>query len=195
MKKPSTFLLFIVLLLASPYVCAKTLYTWTDEDGVVHITETKPPADAINAEKNKYRTQPKRPSHATTDYRKNEPRRNPILEYDARNKAKRARRDADMAKKAMEDAINTANRMKAETDEYIEQWGVQARTRKSINAKINRKKEATNEAVAEAKRLTETFTQAETKAREAEKQLADLMNPPDQTVRGETENSSKEKNE
>jgi len=180
MKKNTIFLLFIALFLASQYTPAKTLYTWTDKDGVVHITETKPPADARNAEKNNYRSQPKRESNTTAGHQKKVRPKNPMLEYDARNKAKRTRREAKMARKAMEDAIKTANRMKTETDEYIEQWGVQARTRKAIKAKINRKKEATDKAMAEAKRLTEIATQAEAKAREAEKQLAELNTPSDE---------------
>jgi len=181
MKNGFIFILFIMLIFTAQNTLAKTLYTWTDKDGVVHITETKPPADARNAEKNNYRTQPKTKSSKTPDQQQKVQRKNQVLEYDAQNKAKRARREANMARKAMQDAIETANRMKAETDEYVKQWGVQARTRKAIKAKINRKKEATNKAMAEAKRLTEIATQAEKKARELEKKLADLKQPPGAT--------------
>ena len=41
----------------------------------------------------------------------------------------------------MDEAIEEANRMRAETDEYIRQWGGWKKSRKSIHAKINRKKE------------------------------------------------------
>jgi len=98
-----------------------------------------------------------------------------LLENDARKKARRARREADEAKKTMEAAIEEANRMKAETDEYIRQWGIQARHRKSIKAKIDRKKDTTNQAVAESERLIKIATEAEAKAQAAEKEHNDLQ--------------------
>ena len=82
----------------------------------------------------------------------------------------------------MDEAIETANRMRAETDTYIQQWGGWANIRKSVKAKINRKIEATNKAVAEAKRLTTIAEQAEKKAREAEKRLTDPIRPPGETA-------------
>jgi len=97
-----------------------------------------------------------------------------MFENEARTKAKRARREADKAKKEMETAIEEANRMKAETDEYIRQWGIQARHRKSIKAKIDRKKDATNQAVAESERLIKIATEIEAKAQDAEKELNDV---------------------
>lgn len=152
---------------------AKTLYTWTDKEGVVHITETKPPAGAQQTDKTTYKAKPKNETSEINQSKATE-HKAWMLESDARNKAKRARREADKAKKEMDAAIEEANQMKADTDEYIRQWGYQSRHRKSIKAKIMRKKEATNQAVAESERLITMATEAEAKAQAAEKELSDL---------------------
>jgi len=152
---------------------AKTLYTWTDKDGVVHITESKPPAGTQQTDKITYKAKPKNET-PKIDQQKVYARKALLLENDARIKAKRTRREADNAKKAMDASIEEANRAKADTDEYIEQWGIWARHRKSIKAKIDRKKDATNKAIEESERLIKIATVAEAKAQEAEKELNDL---------------------
>jgi uncharacterized coiled-coil DUF342 family protein len=162
-----------MLLFSAHITMAKTLYTWTDKDGVVHITATKPPAGAQQTDKITYKPKPK---HETSEIEKQKinQQRAWVLEQDARRKAQRLRREADNAKKAMDEAIEEANQMRAETDEYVRQWGGWKRDRKSIHAKIDRKKKATNQAVAESERLIEIATKAEAKARAAEKELEDL---------------------
>ena len=173
MHRAITFIITVMFLLSAQAAMAKTLYTWTDKDGVVHITETKPPAGAQQTDKLNYKARPKKKTPEVEKHKVNE-QRALLLEYDARRKAQRLRREADNAKKAMDEAIEEANRMKAETDEYIQQWGFQSRHRKSIKAKIDRKKEATNQAVAESEDLIEIATKAEAKAQAAEKELNDL---------------------
>lgn len=152
---------------------AKTLYTWTDKDGVVHITESKPPAEAQQTDKLTYKAKPKKETPQIEKHKTNQ-QRALMLEYDARRKAQRLRYEADKAKKEMDATVDEANQMKTETDEYIRMWGVRARYRKSIKAKIDRKKDATNQAVAESERLVKIATEAEAKAQEAEKELNDL---------------------
>jgi len=173
MHRATIYIITAMLLFSAHFTMAKTLYTWTDKDGVVHITATKPPAGAQQTDKLTYKPKPK---HETSEIEKQKinQQRAWILEQDARRKAQRLRREADNAKKAMDKAIEEANRMRAETDEYIQQWGFQSRHRKSIKAKIDRKKEATNQAVAEADRLRTAANDTEAKARAAEKEVQDL---------------------
>ena len=168
MHKAIIYIISALFLLSAHCAMAKTLYTWTDKDGVVHITESKPPAGAQQTDKLTYKAKPKEETSAI-DRQKEPMRKALMLENDARIKAKRARREADNAKKEMDAAIEEANRMKAETDEYIRQWGIQARHRKSIKAKIDRKKDATNQAVAESERLIKIATEAEAKAQDGGK--------------------------
>ena len=173
MYRAIIFIIPALLFLSAHCVMAKTLYTWTDKDGVVHITESKPPAGAQSTDKLTYKVKPKKETPEIEKHKANE-RRALMLEYDARRKAQRLRREADNAKKEMDAAIEEANQIKADTDEFIRQWGLQARYRKSLKAKIDRKKDATNQAVAESERLIKIATKAETKAQDAEKELNDL---------------------
>lgn len=162
-----------LLLISAHWVTAKTLYTWTDKDGVVHITESKPPAGAQQTDKTTYKAKPKGETSKVEQHKAYE-RKAWVLEYDARKKAQRLRGEADKAKKAMDAAVEEANQIKAETDDYIRKWGGWKRDRKSIHAKIDRKKEATNQAIATSEELIKIATEAEAKAREAEKELNDL---------------------
>lgn len=173
MYRAIIFIIPALLFLSAHCAMAKTLYTWTDKDGVVHITESKPPAGTQSTDKLTYKVKPKKDTSQIEKHKANE-QRALMLEYDARRKAQRLRREADKAKEAMDTAVEEANQMKAETDEYIQQWGIRARYRKSIKAKIDRKKDATNQAVAESERLIKIATKAETKAQDAEKELNDL---------------------
>ena len=173
-RVPLTVLAALLSLLIGQVAQAKTLYTWTDENGVVHISEAKPPAGTQPTDKVTYSVKPGK-QEAQVESRKADQQRALMLEYDARQQVHRLRREADRAKIAMEKAIAEANALKAKTDEYIQQWGAQARYRKSIKAKIDRQKEATNEAVAESERLIKIATQAEEKVRAAEKELSDLQ--------------------
>ena len=174
MHRATIYIITVVFLFLAHAAMAKTLYTWTDENGVVHITETKPPAGAKETDKVNYRNKPKKQAPETEKHIEHQWKAM-MLEQDARRKAQRLRRQADNAKKAMDEAIAEANRMKAETDEYFQQWGLWARYRKSARAKIRRKQEATNQAVAESERLIKIANEAEAKAQEAEKELNDLI--------------------
>jgi len=173
MHRAIIYIITAMFLFSAHAVMAKTLYTWTDKDGVVHITATKPPAGAQQTDKLTYKPKPNNETSEIETQKINQ-QRAWMLEQDARRKAQRLRREADNAQKAMDEAIAEANRMRAETDEYIRQWGGWSRNRKSIHAKIDRKKKATNQAVAESERLIEIATKAETGARAAEKELEDL---------------------
>jgi len=174
MHRALVYIIPALFLFSAHCAMAKTLYTWTDKDGVVHITESKPPAGAQQTDKTTYKARPKKET-SNIDQHKATEHKAWLLENEARTKAKRARREADKAKSEMETAIEESNRVKSETDEYIRQWGYQSRHRKSIKAKIMRKKDATNQAVAESERLIKMATEAEAKAQGAEKELNDLQ--------------------
>ncbi len=174
MQRVLIYVIPVLFLFTTQLAVAKTLYTWTDQDGVVHITASKPPAGTEPTDKITYTVKPKNETQKIDRHRETQ-RKALLLENDARKKAQRARREADGAKKTMEAAIEEANRMKAATDEYIRQWGIQARHRKSIKAKIDRKKDTTNQAVAESERLIKIATEAEAKAQAAEKEHNDLQ--------------------
>lgn len=192
MHKALVYIIPTLLLFSAHGALAKTLYTWTDKNGIVHITESKPPAGAQQADKVTYKVKPKKETPQVEDRHVSQ-QRALMLEYDARRKAQRLRREADNAKKAMDAAIEEANRMKAETDAYIQQWGLWARYRKSARAQIRRKQEATNQVVAEADRLRTIAAEAEAKAQAAEKQVNDLTQlsrePSDDIRAGESEAS------
>lgn len=174
MHRALVFIITAMLLFSTQFSLSKTIYTWTDKDGVVHITETKPPAGAQLTDKIIHKSTPARNPPEIEKHKVNE-RKAAMLVDEARRKAQRSRRAADKAKKEMEAAIEEANRIKADTDAFIRQWGIQSRHRKSLRAKIVRRQEAANQSVAEADRLRTIATEAEAKAQAAEKELEDLM--------------------
>lgn len=154
--------LLIFCLFSVSLTDAQKLYTWTDEDGVLHITEQPPPKktriedvmtfkerspeelEAIQREKDKIRR----------DYKRQEQ-----LDQEQEDRLK-ATQAAEQAKQAKERAEKEYDYNK----EYIERLGSTKRKRKQFRKKIERLKKESEEAFAEAQKAAQKAEEAKTKA-------------------------------
>ena len=166
MKKGFTFIFALFLLCGSHILSAQTLFTWTDEAGVVHITENKPPEGIQIEEKLHYQKQPsKRPLEIEENRKKGQ---TDLEKSEAIERAEIERRKANEAKQKAEEAFKKANQIKKETDEYIKKVKYKSRKTKSLRVKMKRRMEEANKAIAEAEQLKQLAIKAEKKAKDAE---------------------------
>jgi colicin import membrane protein len=145
---------------------AQKLYTWTDENGVLNITDQPPPQKAQLEEVVTYKERTPEELNAI-ERRKNKLRRELDQEeqqektQDAQLKAKAADEDAQ---KALEQAETEYEKNKA----YIDRLGNRKWKRKKFRKKIDRIKKETEESYAEAKEAAEKAEAAKKEAANAE---------------------------
>ena len=172
MKTGITLIFALFLLCGSHILSAQTLFTWTDEAGVVHITENKPPEGIQIEEKLHYQKQPsKRPPESEENRKKGQ---TDLEKSEAIERAKIERRKANEAKQKAEEAFKKANQIKKETDEYIKKVKYKSRKTKSLRVKMKRRMEEANKAIAEAEQLKQLAIKAEKKAKDAESEAIKL---------------------
>lgn len=172
MKTGFTFIFALFLLCGSHILSAQTLFTWTDEAGVVHITENKPPEGIQIEEKLHYQKQPsKRPLEIEENRKKGQ---TDLEKSEAIERVEIERRKANEAKQKAEDAFKKANQIKKETDEYIKKVKYKSRKTKSLRVKMKRRMEEANKAIAEAEQLKQFAIKAEKKAKDAESEAIKL---------------------
>ena len=172
MKTGFTFIFALFLLCGSHILSAQTLFTWTDEAGVVHITENKPPEGIQIEEKLHYK---KQPSKGPLEIEENRKKGQTNLEkFEAIERVEIERRKANEAKQKAEDAFKKANQIKKETDEYIKKVKYKSRKTKSLRVKMKRRMEEANKAIAEAEKLKQLAIKAEQKSKNAESEAIKL---------------------
>jgi len=177
MKTGFTFIFALFLLCGSHILSAQTLFTWTDEAGVAHITENKPPEGIQIEEELHYQKQPpKRPLEIDENRKKGQ---TGLEKSEAIERAKIERRKANKAKQKAEDAFKKANQIKKETDEYVEKVKYKSRKTKSLRVKMKRRIEEANKAIAEAEQLKQFAIKAEKKAKDAE---SEAIKPEEETT-------------
>ena len=172
MKTGITLIFAFFLLCGSHILSAQTLFTWTDEAGVVHITENKPPEGIQIEEKLHYQKQPsKRPLEIEENRKKGQ---TDLEKSEAIERAEIERRKANEAKQKAEEAFKKANQIKKETDEYIKKVKYKSRKTKSLQVKMKRRMEEANKAIAEAEKLKQLAIKADKKAKDAESEVKKL---------------------
>ena len=160
------FLIATAILLFSLFTAsllgAQKLYTWTDENGVLHITDHPPPQRAQIEEVVTYKERTPEEQQAI-DRRKRELRREldqdfqQVKSQEAQLKAKQAEEEAQ---KSLEQAEEEYEQNKA----YIDRLSNRKWKRKQFRKKINRLKKETEESFAEAKEAAEQAEAAKKKA-------------------------------
>lgn len=144
---------------------AEEIHTWTDEDGTIHISPKTPPKNAQTKEKMVYYSH-FRPSPEVEDNQPVAFDDSPLFE--AIKKAKKERKKAAEARRIAIAAIDKANQMKKETDEFLKPWRNKTRIRQSMLLKIENRIQATNQAIEDARKHIRTANDAEQNARQAE---------------------------
>ena len=172
MKTRFTFIFALFLLCGTRILSAQTLFTWTDEAGVVHITESKPPEDTQIEEKLHYQKQsPNRPPETEENRKKGQ---TDLEKSEAFERVEIEKRKANKAKQKAEEAFKKANQIKKETDEYIQKVKYKSRKSKSLRVKMKRRMEEANKAIAKAEKLKQLAIKAEKKAKDAESEVKKL---------------------
>lgn len=161
-------IIFFFLAVTGP-LSADEVYTWTDKDGDLHITDEPPPQDATVRNVIKYKPQPEKEiqeiqrqqqmrENAVDRKRKLEEAQNLDLEAQkAAEEAKTARDKADAAVKDAKEYIDTHDR-----NQYM---------RRAYKYEMKKKAGEANTAVDRANAAAEKARKAEEKAQRAEEKL------------------------
>jgi len=157
LESPMRFFIAPVILLFSLYAVsllnAQKLYTWTDENGILHITDQPPPdwAEVIDVETYKERT----PAELEAIERiKNKEQREfdrYLQRENEREAALKARKADENAQKAREQAEKDYDNNKA----YIDKLSNRRWKRKKFRKRIERLRKETEESFAQAKSAAE----------------------------------------
>jgi hypothetical protein len=166
--KPFTILVGLLLtLLAALSLNAQKLYTWTDENGVVHLADQPPPEiDRVeDVEVIKY--EEKTPQEIEAIQHKKE---NLRRKFDREEQIEKARRAEIQAREAEERAQKTMQQAQEEyeyNNEYIRRLTSTKNKRKKFRKRFDRIKAETEASLAEAKAAVEQAEEATLKARTA----------------------------
>jgi hypothetical protein len=172
MKTGFAFIFAFFFLCGSHILSAQTLFTWTDEDGVGHITDKEPPEGIQIEEKLYYQKQTPTKS---SEFEENRSKRqldrdkSEVFEW-----VEIEKRKAKNAKQNAEEAFKRANRIKKETDEYIQKVKYKSRKRKSLRVKMKNRMEEANRAISEAEKLKQLAIKAEKNLEDAESEAEKL---------------------
>jgi hypothetical protein len=156
----TTILLFCIF--TAPLLDAQKLYTWTDENGVLHITDHPPPQKAQLEEVVTYKERTPEELNAI-ERRKNKLRRELDQDFqevqtrEAQLKAKQAEEEAQTAKEQAEEEYE-------ENKAYIDKLSNRKWKRKKFRKKIDRLKKETEESYTEAKEAAERAEEVKKKA-------------------------------
>jgi hypothetical protein len=146
---------------------AQTLYTWKDTAGTIHITRQKPPEGQPLTDRLHYTarlsSKPKIETSSSADMGDDT-----VLK--AARQANLARKHAEDARHIAEDAIQEANRVKKETEIFLEPWRGKKRIRKNMQLQIESRLQKANQLIAKAEQLIDSANGAEQKAQAAEKE-------------------------
>ncbi len=171
--KTGIILIFALFLLCGSHILsAQTLFIWTDEAGVVHFSDSKPPEGTQIEEELHYQKQPPKSPLEIEENRKN--RQTDLKKSEAIERAEIEKKKASNAKQKAVEASKKANQIKKETDEFIQKVKYKSRNRKSLWVKMKRRMEESNKAIAEAEQLKQLAIKAEKKAKDAESEAKKL---------------------
>ena len=138
---------------------AQKLYTWTDENGVLHITDTPPPQKAQIEDVMTYRERTPEELKAIQQ-RKDQLRRD--LDQDIqREQAREAQLKAQEAAEDAQAAREKADKEYEENKAYIDKLSNRKWKRKKFRKKIERLKKETEETYTEAQKAAERAEEAE----------------------------------
>ena len=141
---------------------AQKLYTWTDENGILHITDHPPTQTAQIEEVVTYKERTPEEQQAI-DRRKRELRRE-LDQDDQRVKAQEAQLKARQAEEEAQKSLEQAEEEYEQNKAYIDRLSNRKWKRKKFRKKIDRLKKETEESFAEAKEAAEQAEAAKKKA-------------------------------
>ena len=158
--------LAIFILASGVYdISAQKLYTWTDAQGVIHITEDPPPQNASRESVTVY--PPKSTQQIDAIERKKQQLRQDYKQFEKRQAARQAEIEAREAQQRAQEAIQKVQQETEENQEYVRRLSSTQQKRRQFRKKIERIKNETEAAQAEAKKAEEEADAAVKKADQA----------------------------
>ena len=149
----------------APHLYAQRIYTWTDENGVTHLTDQAPPKNARVEDVIKYKE--KTPQEQAAIERKIEKLRQSNERQDKIDAAQRAEVAAREAKKRAARAVENAREETQENQDYVRQLCNRKWKRKKFRKRIERIKIETEATQAEAEAEVRQAEAAAQKAKDA----------------------------
>jgi len=160
----ATVIMLLFSLLAAPLLGAQKLYTWTDENGVLHITEQPPPKSAKVEDIMTYKE--RTPEELEAIEREKDNIRREFKKQEQLDQAQEAQLKAKQADKQAEKAKDKAEKEYDYNKEYIKRLSSTKQKRKQFRKKIERLKKETEESFSEAKSAAERAEEAKQSAAE-----------------------------
>lgn len=145
MSKPLTCLVItLVFCAATVHSAERTIYTWTDERGNLHMTDEPPPSNARIKEVETYQDQT--PEEVESVERDLQQRAQQRQVEDLRSEVEKARREAEAAEAAAAAASERARELTREAQDYVRRFGNTPERRQQFKYKIQAKKDMALEA-------------------------------------------------
>jgi len=157
----------LLTLLTALNLNAQKLYTWTDENGVVHLTDQPPPEKDRAEDVEVIRYDEKTPQEIEAIQHKKE---NLRRQFDREERIEKARQAEIQAREAEEKAQAAAQQAQEEyeyNNEYIRRLTSTRNKRKKFRKRVDRIKTETEASQAETKAAIEPAEEAAQKARTA----------------------------
>jgi hypothetical protein len=148
MKLIITAIIVLTSLFAASITGAQKLYTWTDENGNLHITQDPPPKSAKVEDVVKYRE--RSPEEETARQRRNDDFRRSLEREKQREENRDARQEAEEAQKEAQRLRDQAQEEYDYNKEYIDKLSNRKWKRKKFRKRIDRLKRESEQSFAEA---------------------------------------------
>lgn len=157
---------FFIAVSGAGELMAQRLYTWTDEQGVTHITDDPPPQNARVKNVTVYTE--KSPQEIDAIELKKRQLREQQEQFDRREAAQRSAVEAREAQQRAQEAMQKVQEQTEHNQEYIRRLSSTKNKRKQFRKKIQRIKNETEAAQNDAKAAQEEAEAAAKKANQAE---------------------------
>ncbi len=156
---------FLIAMAGASDLSAQKLYTWTDAQGVVHITDGPPPQNAKVENITNYPARSQQEMDAV-ELQKQQLRDN-YKQFEEREAARRAAIESQKAQQRAREAMLKVQEQTEYNQEYIRRLSSTKDKRKQFRKKIERIKNETAAAQAEAKAAEQEAEAAAQKAQQA----------------------------
>ena len=153
----------VLILFAGSHLNAQKLYTWTDEKGVLHITDKPPPKSAKIKDVTTYKERTRQELDAIRQ--ESEERRRKYEKDELIEKARQAELKAKEADELAEEAVEQAQEQYEYNREYVRRLSTTKKKRKKFRKRIQRLINESEMSRSEAQTAVEQAEEAAQKAR------------------------------
>jgi chromosome segregation ATPase len=164
-KKIIPAVVFLIAISGASDLGAQKLYTWTDDQGVAHITDDPPPQNAKVENITVYPTRTQQEIDAV-ELQKQQLREK-YKQFEDRDAARQATIDSQKAQERAREAMQKVQEQTKYNQEYIRRLGSTKDKRKQFRKRIERIKNETEAAQTEAKAAEQEAEAAAKKAQQA----------------------------